>query len=202
MKMHRARPFARILLAFLLVGGALAQAQTDNRLTIALAKDLVTLDPTFAMDNYSQQVIDQVFDTLVTYASDGSLQPRLALEWTQAGPTEWRFTLRQGVKFHNGRELTADDVVWTMQRMLSPETNVPRQHLFMVESVEATGPYEVTFRLNEEFSPFLSVLANRALSILPREVVEERGADFARNPVGTGPFKFVSWDQGQGVLLE
>src|SRR5690606_675249 len=48
----------------------------------------------------------------------------------------------------------------------------------------------------------LSVLANRALSILPREVVEERGADFARNPVGTGPFKFVSWDQGQGVLLE
>lgn len=202
MRMNRARTFACILLALLFGVGASAQAQGSNRLTIALAKDLVTLDPTFAMDNYSQQVIDQVFDTLVTYAPDGSLQPRLALEWEQTAPTEWRFTLRQGVTFHHGRELTADDVVWTMERMLDPATNVPRQHLFMVESVEATGTYEVTFHLNTEYSPFLSVLANRALSILPREVVEERGADFARNPVGTGPFKFVSWDQGQGVLLE
>lgn len=202
MTKHRTRLFARILLTLLLGVGAAAQAQTGNRLTIALAKDLVTLDPTFAMDNYSQQVIDQIFDTLVTYASDGSLQPRLALDWSQLSPTEWRFTLRNGVVFHTGRALTADDVAWTMERMLSPETKVPRQHLFMVESVEATGPHEVVFRLNEEYSPFLSVLANRALSILPREAVEERGADFARNPVGTGPFKFVSWDQGQGVLLE
>lgn len=184
-----------------LLGTGLAQT-TQNRLTIALAKDLVTLDPTFAMDNYSQQVIDQVFDTLVTYASDGSMQPRIASSWEQVTPTQWRFQIRDDVVFHNGRALTADDVVWTMQRMLSPETNVPRQHLFMVENVSATGLYEVTFELTEQFAPFLSVLANRALSILPSEVVTERGAEFARNPLGTGPFKFVSWDQGRGVLLE
>lgn len=180
-----------------------AAPKDGGHLRIALAKNLVTLDPTFAMDNYSSQVIDQIFDTLVTYAPDGSIAPRLATSWKGSpDATSWEFTIRKGVKFHNGRELTADDVVWTMNRMLDPQTKVPRQHLFMVAKVEKSGADQVTFTLNEPFAPFLSVMASRALSILPKEEVEARGDEFARNPVGTGPFTFLSWHQNDGVVLE
>ncbi len=194
-----------VLIAVVVVPGITAPTPTPTQgghLRIALAKDIVTLDPTFALDNYSHQVIDQIFDTLVTYAPDMSLQPRLATKWRAISNLVWEFTIRQGAKFHNGREVTADDVVWTMNRMLDPKTRVPRQHLFMVKWVDKTDANTVRFQLDRPYSPFLSVLANRATSILPREEVERRGETFARNPVGTGPFKFVSWRAGEGVVVE
>lgn len=171
-------------------------------LKIALPKDMVTLDPSFAMDNYSVEVIDQIFDTLVTLKSDSSIQPRLATAWKAVSDKVYEFTLRKGVKFHNGREMTADDVVWTMNRMLDPKTKVPRQQLFMVDKVEKVSPDVVRFSLKQGYAPFLSAMANRALSIIPKEEVEKSGENFARNPVGTGPFKFVSWKSGEGVTLD
>ena len=178
------------------------QPVDGGTLKIALPKDMVTLDPSFAMDNYSVQVIDQIFDTLVTLKSDSSIQPRLATSWKAVSEKVYEFTLRKSVKFHNGREMTADDVVWTMNRMLDPKTKVPRQQLFMVEKVEKVSADVVRFSLNQAYAPFLSAMANRALSIIPKEEVEKFGENFARNPVGTGPFKFVSWKSGEGVTLE
>jgi ABC-type transport system substrate-binding protein len=179
-----------------------AAAVDGGTLIIALPKDMVTLDPTFALDNYSVEVIDQIFDTLVTLKSDSSIQPRLATSWKAVSDKVYEFTLRKGVKFHNGRVMTADDVVWTMNRMLDPKTKVPRQQLFMVDKVEKVSDDVVRFTLNQAYAPFLSAMANRALSILPKEEVEKYGENFARNPVGTGPFKFISWKSGEGVTLE
>ncbi len=206
------RRFALILLlslsltlGFENLGGTLSAQETPKdggTLIIALPKDPVTLDPSFAMDAYSLQIIDQIFDTLVTYDEKANLSPNLALSWSNPSPTTWEFKIRNDVKFHNGRKMTAQDVVWSMNRMLDPETKVPRQQLYMVKSVTAADGQTVKFELDEPFGPFLDILTHPSLSVMPKEAVTAAGSDFARHPVGTGPFKFVSWQSDQGVVLE
>lgn len=203
MKIKSTSIFLLLSLCFVFsIIGSASPAKEGGALRVALAKDPVTLDPTMALDTYSMQVIDQVFDCLISYDEDGNLIPELATSWENPEPTKWIFHIRKGVKFHNGSKLTAEDVVWTMDRMLDPDTDAPRDRLYMVENVKATSEYEVEFILKEPFPPLLAILSNKGLSILPPEEVQEKGEEFARNPVGTGPFKFVSWVQDKNVTLE
>ncbi len=176
----------RFALVLLLCAG-LAQAQT---LEVAVDSSPAGLDPHKVTAFSSFAVIGQIYDALFELNSDLQLEPALATgyEVSDDGLT-YTVSIREGVKFHNGRDLTAADVVWSLERILDPETASPQASRFaQVAGAEATDDHTVVFTLSGPFAPFVSNLAN--LTVVPQEVVEEFG-DLQQNAVGTGPFKLV-----------
>jgi ABC-type transport system substrate-binding protein len=129
----------------------------------------------------------------------------------------YTFKLREGVKFHNGRELTADDVKWSIERTVRPETQSPGQGFFgmiagfdevaageaqELSGIEALDPYTVRFTLSRPDATFLHVLAINFAFAVPKEEVERYGEDFGKNPVGTGAYRMTDWTLGQQVVFE
>jgi oligopeptide transport system substrate-binding protein len=182
-----------------------------------LGHDPATLDPARLSDIYGQSVAHQLFDGLVQYDRTLAIAPALAQFWkaSRDGLT-WTFTLRKGVKFHHGREMTADDVVYSLARLLDPKVKSGAADLFgsikgaqefregkaqTVSGLVALDSHTVQVTLKEALAPFVSVLAIGHTKILPRDVVEERGEAFGMHPVGTGPFKFIRWDRQKEIVL-
>src|SRR5690625_2439322 len=178
----------RITLMFLLCAGV-ALAQTGT-LEIAVDSSPAGLDPHKVTAFSSFAVIGQVYDGLFELNSDLQLEPALATgyEVSDNGLT-YTVSIREGVKFHNGRDMTAADVVWSLERILDPETASPQASRFAeVAAAEATDDYTVVFTLSRPFAPFISNLSN--LTVVPQEAVAEFG-DLQQNAIGTGPFRLV-----------
>jgi peptide/nickel transport system substrate-binding protein/oligopeptide transport system substrate-binding protein len=148
-----------------------------------------------------------------------TVTPALARLWTASRDgLVWTFTLRRGVKFHHGREVTADDVVYSLTRLVTPGIRSAAADLFLnvkgavefregraksIAGLTAIDRYTVRVTLTEALVPFVSVLAVGHAKIVPREVVEQKGDEaFGIAPVGTGPFRFVKWDRGREIVLE
>lgn len=182
-----------------------------------LGNDPATLDPARITDVYSRSVAQQLFDGLVQFDQTLTIAPALARFWQSSrdGLT-WTFTLKKGVKFHHGREVTADDVVYSFSRILDPKTRSGAADLFgnikgaqefrdararSVSGLQALDRYTVQIALTEAFAPFVSVLAVGHAKIVPRELVEQQGDAFGTRPVGTGPFTFVRWNRGKEIVL-
>jgi len=169
-------------------------------LRAALTGEPDTLDPATATIYTGAQVYDNIFEKLVNIDENNEFYGELATSWKQTDDTTWVFDLAEGVTFHNGEEFGPDDVVYTFNRILDPATASSYTPLFdVIESVEETGPNQVTFHLKNAFGPFLTNLANNG-EIVNQKAIES--SDPAREPVGTGPFKFVEWVQGDHVTLE
>ena len=196
-----------LLGATLLVAGSLgfpavAAAQepvAGGTLRAALTGEPDTLDPATSTIYTGAQVFDNIFDKLINIDENNEFYGELATAWEQVDDTTWVFDLAEGVTFHNGEPFGPDDVVYTFERILDPATASSYAPLFdVIESVEASGPNQVTFHLSTPFGPFLTNLANNG-QIVNQAAIES--GDPAREPVGTGPFEFVEWVQGDHVTL-
>ncbi len=176
--------------------------QQEKVLIVGSTYDPKTLDPALVYDIASAMVVQNIFDTLVTYKPGTTeLEGKLAERWeSNENASIWTFYLRKGVKFHDGVELTADIVKYSIERAKNLK-GPPAFLLDVIDRVEVIDRYTIRFVLKYPFAPFPALAAFTIMAPVSPQAVEKLGEDFAKKPVGTGPFKLWSWIEGQSVTL-
>ena len=178
-------------------------AQTrGGTLTVAQQADIVGLDPATYSAASSAYVAEQIYDSLLTVTPQGEVAPAVAQNYSVSkNGLVYTFTLRPGVKFSDGTPLTSKDVVYSLKRVLDPKTASPRLNdLGKVASITAPSASTVVIALKEAYAPFLTKIAAAGMGIMPSGYVESH--DVVKTPMGSGPFRFVSWVPGDSVTLE
>ncbi|SEB75541.1 peptide/nickel transport system substrate-binding protein [Nitratireductor aquibiodomus] len=188
-------------------------------MTVTYKDDVSTLDPAIGYDWQNWSMIKSLFDGLMDYVPGTTeLRPEIAesYEISEDG-TVFTFKLRDGVKFHNGRALTAEDVKYSIERTVNPKTQSPGAGFFgsikgfeEASSGDADGlsgitvvdDHTIKFELSRPDATFLHVLALNFAHVVPKEEVEKHGADFGKHPVGSGAFKLSEWTLGQRLVFE
>lgn len=220
--MRIASLLAATALTTALLTGSAAYAETaksGGSMSIAFKDDIATLDPAIGYDWQNWAVIKSMFNALLDYEPGTTkIRPMLAESYTVSpdGLT-YTFALRKGVKFHNGREMTADDVVYSLSRTCNAKTQSPGASFFSaiegfddfnkgkadkLAGVTAPDASTVVVKLSQPSAPILHVLALNFAAVVPKEEIEKPGNDFGKHPVGTGAFKLKEWVLGQRVVLE
>lgn len=178
-------------------------AAAKDSLVVVIKADVRSFDPIFGNDTAGHQVYDQIYETLLKFDKDGNMVPWLAESVTQTDDVTYEIKLKKGVKFHNGEEMKANDVKFTIYRIASQPCDI--HYLFAdvdLNSFETPDDYTVVFKINKPNSAFLSYLAFSSVGIVNEKAVTEAGDKYGMNPVGTGPYKLVSWTKGNQSVIE
>ena len=190
---------AALVLMLALCGAAFAAKDT---LVVADQYDATTLDPIGHNDYPTSRACSHIYDTLVFMNPDGSLRPGLAESWEFLTDKDYKMVLRKGVKFHNGEELKAADVKFSLERANTPAGSHIHTYSQDLDNVEIVDDYTVILHLKKVNFPFFSSLVHSWGNIVNKKAVEAAGDDYGMNPVGTGPFKFKEWAKGDHYTFE
>ncbi len=191
-----------------------SQSEEYKVLRYNQANNITSLDPAFAKSQNNMWAVNQIYDGLLSLNASLDLVPRLAKSWRfSADRKQITFLLDTSYKFHDDpcfegkpRYLKADDVVYSFNRIIDKDTNSPGSWIFN-GTVADENPFlavnDSTFvlRLQKPFLPILGILTMQYCSIVPEEAVLSYGNQFRSHPVGTGPFKFKTWKENQGLYL-
>ena len=177
--------------------------KSGGKLVIVRLSDATGLDPHFITDIPSANVVHgKVYETLLAFDKDRNFVPLLATDWKPVDDLTWDFTLREGVKFHDGTPFNGEAVKATFDRLLDPATGSPQKDkLGMIKEVIVKDDTHVTLKLSTPYAPLLSILASNEGSILSPKMIKDTPDQLATHPVGTGPFVFDSWKSGQEITL-
>ena len=185
-------------LALLILAGC-ARKPDPNTLVMIIESSPTNLDPRVGVDAQSERIDELLFDSLVRRDEHFELKPWLAESWEIPDPQTYIFHLHKGVRFHNGLPLTARDVKWTFDSLISGKLRSAKTSTYApLDRIDALDDYTVVFHLKQPFAPLLWNLSDGAIGIVPYG----SGEDFNRNPIGSGPFRFASAQQDKEVVVE
>jgi len=189
----------------------------DGFLYLRLNTNPTTLDPAYVVDVMGGSIAAKLFNGLVRFRDDLSIGPDIAESWTiSKDHRDYRFRLRRGITFPNGREVTAKDFKYSFERVLNPKTRSPNTWVlnkikgareFMegkrpdVEGIKVINDFTLEITLDEPFAPFLGLLAMTSAYVVPEEEVRRWGDDFGSHVAGTGPFLLEEWRHGRTLRL-
>jgi len=189
------------LVAALLASGVLRPAIADQaNLVVDLPTDPASLDPHLQWDPDSYAAYRNMFDNVVTRDPSGAIVPQVATGWRYEDDTHVVFTIRDDISFHDGTRLTPEDVVYSVKRITDPAFKSPQLSQFdQITGAEVIGPHEIRLTTRTAYPVLLAQLTK--LSVVPRAAVEALGEKFNQQPIGSGPYKFVSRRQGVNIVM-
>ncbi len=188
------------LLVLLLVLLFCAGAAGAKTLKIGMSSDARSMDPYFHNETATNSMLSNIFEGLTYFDKDLNVYPVLAESWQVVGENSWEFKLRQGVKFHNGNPFTADDVIFSIDRIRNWEKSGFKSKVNMIKAFDKVDDYTVRITTKGPYPILLRKLSY--VKILDAESCADKDdAYLGLNPVGTGPYRFVSWKKGESFTI-